>query len=80
MAVRKLQMQKHSEARSILIALIALLGAPAILVGAQRASAEPTLFPVEPSMVGVEDAFPVEAGHTELAFTYVYSTAARAFW
>jgi len=30
-------------------------------------------------MVGVEDAFPVEAGRTELELGYLYSTAARAF-
>jgi hypothetical protein len=79
MGIRKLQMQKHSAPRSILIALIALLAAPAILLGVQRASAESAPFPVEPSMVGVEDAFPVAAGHTELEFTYLYAMAARAF-
>ena len=30
-------------------------------------------------MVGVEDAFPVEVGRTELELGYLYSTAARAF-
>jgi hypothetical protein len=30
-------------------------------------------------MVGVEDAFPVAAGQTELELGYLYSTAARAF-
>jgi hypothetical protein len=40
----------------------ALFAALVILVVAQRAPAESAPFPVEPSMVGVEDAFPVEVG------------------
>jgi hypothetical protein len=62
--------------RSILFALFAAL---AILLASQRAPAESAPFPVEPSMVGVEDAFPVAVGQTELELSYGYSTAARAF-
>jgi hypothetical protein len=51
----------------------------AILLAAQRAPAEPPPFPVEPSMVGVEDAFPVGVGETELELGYLFSTAAKAF-
>jgi hypothetical protein len=62
--------------RSILFALFAAL---AILLASQRAPAESAPFPVEPSMVGVEDAFPVAVGQTELELGYLYSTAAKAF-
>jgi hypothetical protein len=62
--------------RSILSSLFAAL---AIFLAAQRAPAESAPFPVEPSMVGVEDAFPVAVGRTELEFGYSYSTAAKAF-
>jgi hypothetical protein len=62
--------------RSILTSLFAAL---AVFLAAQRATAESDSFPVEPSMVGVEDAFPVEVGRTELELGYLYSTASRAF-
>ena len=57
----------------------ALFATSAILLAAQRAPAESAPFPVEPSMVGVEDAFPVAVGQTELELGYLYSTAAKAF-
>jgi hypothetical protein len=60
-------------ARSILFAALA------IFLVAQRAPAGSAPFPVEPSMVGVEDAFPVAVGRTELELGYLYSTAAKAF-
>ena len=51
----------------------------AIVLVSPLAQAEPAPFPVEPGMIGVEDAFPVDAGRTELEAGYRFSTAARAF-
>jgi hypothetical protein len=56
-----------------------LLAVSAALVIARTLGAEPASFAVEPAMVGVEDAFPVAVGRTEVEGRYRYSTAARAF-
>lgn len=59
--------------RSIAFALAAAF------VLTRSAVAEPASLSVEPAMVGVEDAFPVAAGRTEVELRYRYATAARAF-
>jgi hypothetical protein len=69
----------HHASAAAIAARLALASATAALLLAGSAAAQSNPIPVEPSMVGVEDAFPVPKGRTELEINYFYSTANSAF-
>jgi len=71
--------QMHHASTATIAARRALASATAALLLAGNAAAQSNPFPVEPSMVRGEDAFPVPKRRTELEINYFYSTANSAF-